>query len=203
MKKILLIAIGFLFIISCKSQDKENPKKLGEKNNAFYLDRMTFKENKDVLLSGVKYVMGNVNDKATLYNISSPEKILVKIGNCDVEFDYMQFWTNKSTNKFILLELEAESDDNKNKQIIENLKKSFTMVDLTDKELLKEDIGNPNAFLYHKSYLFKSSEMYVYMKTTTFKDKKEKDRVLLNFYSYPYDNVLIDTEQISTQIINQ
>ncbi|MGU3373948.1 hypothetical protein [Chryseobacterium sp. M5A1_1a] len=203
MKKILLIGLSFLFIISCKSQDKENPKKLGEKNNTFYLDRITFKENKDTLLSGVKYVIGNINDKATLYNINDPEKILVKIGSCDIKFDYMQFWTNKSTNKFILLELEAESDDNKNKEIIENLKKSFKMVDLTDKEILKEDIRDPNTFLYHKSYLFKSSDVYVFMKSITFKDKKEKDRIFLNFYSYPYDSVLIETEQVSSQIINQ
>lgn len=203
MKKILLLTLSFLLIISCKSQEKENPKILGEKNQIFYLDRLSFNENKDILLSNVKYVIGNINDKAILYNINTPENIILNIGSTNVIFDYMQFWVNKKTNKFIFLELEAEADENKTKEILKNLSQSFKMIDLTDKEILKEDIADKNTFMFHKNYLFKSSNVYVNIETIEFKDKKEKDRIRLNFYSYPYDKILIESNQISEKIINQ
>jgi len=203
MKKILLLTLSFLLILSCKSQEKENPKILGEKNQIFYLDRLSFNENKDILLSNVKYVIGNINDKAILYNINTPENIILNIGSTNVIFDYMQFWVNKKTNKFIFLELEAEADENKTKEILKNLNRSFKMINLTDKEILKEDIADKNTFIYHKNYLFKSSSVYVNLETIEFRDKKEKDRIRLNFYSYPYDKILIESNQISEKIINQ
>ncbi|KQS90064.1 hypothetical protein [Chryseobacterium sp. Leaf394] len=82
-------------IISCKSQEKENPKALGKKDQKFYLDRLSFNESKDVLFSNVKYVTGNINDKATLYNINNPENISLNIGDVNIIFDYRQFWINK------------------------------------------------------------------------------------------------------------
>ncbi|MFK8281921.1 hypothetical protein [Capnocytophaga cynodegmi] len=95
MKKILVLTLSFLLIMSCKSQQKENPKGLDEKNQIFYLDRLSFNENKEVLLSNVEYVIGNVGDKVILYNINTPENILLNIGNTNIIFDYMQFWVNK------------------------------------------------------------------------------------------------------------
>ncbi len=41
------------------------------------------------------------------------------------------------------------------------------------------------------------------METITFKDKKEKNKVRLNFYRYPFDNLLIKLNQVSEQIIKQ
>lgn len=192
-----------MFITSCKSQEKENPKILGNKYGTFNLDRVTFKENKDFLLSKVKYVLGNINNKVNLYNIDKPETLLLKIGDLDVKFDYLQFWLNKKTNNFIFIESEAKSNETKNQEIIKNLEKSFKMIDLTDKERLKEDKKDKNTFIYHTSYLFKSANVYVYMETITFKDKKDKDNVSLNFYSYPFDKTLIESDQVSQKIINQ
>lgn len=203
MKKILLLTLSVLLIISCKSQEKENPKKLGEKDQTFYLDRLSFNENKDVLFSNVKYVVGNINDKAILYNINNPENIILNIGSTNVRFDYMQFWVNKITNKFIFLELEAEADVNKTNDIIKNLNQLFKMIDLTDKEILKQDIADKNTFMYHKNYLFKSNNIYISLETIEFKDKREQNRIRLNFYSYPYDNILIESNQISDKILNQ
>ena len=77
------------------------------------------------------------------------------------------------------------------------------MIDLTDKERLNEDIKDKKTYLYHKSYLFKSAKVYVFMETITFKDKKEKNKVRLNFYRYPFDNLLIELNQVSEQIIKQ
>ncbi|WP_128414344.1 hypothetical protein [Chryseobacterium sp. Leaf394] len=39
------------------------------------------------------------------------------------------------------------------------------------------------------------------METIEFKDKREQDRIRLNFYSYPYDNILIESNQISDKIL--
>ncbi|ATA88513.1 hypothetical protein CGC58_01430 [Capnocytophaga stomatis] len=189
--------------MSCKSQEKENPKTLGEKNQIYYLDRLSFNENKDVLLSNVGYVMGDFSDKAILYNINSPENILLNIGSTNIIFDYMQFWADKKTNKLILLELEAEADEDKIKEVIKSLNQSFKMVDLTDEEMLKEDISDKNTFMYHKNYLYKSDNIYVHLEIIEFKDKKEKDRIRLNFYSYPYDKILIELNQINEKITNQ
>ncbi|EKB57719.1 hypothetical protein [Bergeyella zoohelcum] len=203
MRKIFILTLSFFLIISCKTQEKENPKTLGEKNQIFYLDRFSFNENKDVLLSNVEYVIGNINDKLILYNISTPENIVLNIDNTGVAFDYMQFWVNKKTDKFIFLELEAEADEDKIQEVIKSLNQSFKMIDLTDKERLKEDISDKNTFFYHKNYLYKSSNVYAYLETIEFKDKKEKDRIRLNFYSYPYDKILIELNKISVKIINQ
>ncbi|GIJ93226.1 hypothetical protein CAPN001_06360 [Capnocytophaga stomatis] len=203
MKKILVLTLSFLLIMSCKSQQKENPKGLGEKNQIFYLDRLSFNENKEVLLSNVEYVIGNVDDKVILYNINTPENILLNIGSTNIIFDYMQFWVNKRTNKFIFLELEAETDENKIKEIIKSLNQSFKMVDLTNKERLEEDISDENTFMYHKNYLYKSNDVYIHLETIEFKDKKEKDRIRLNFYSYPYDKILLELNQINEKITNQ
>lgn len=196
MKKIVALTLIFLLTISCKSREKENPKTLGEKNQTFYLDRLSFNENKEVLLSNVEYVIGNVDDNVILYNINTPENILLNIGNTHIIFDYMQFWVNKKTNKFIFLELEAETDENKIEEVIKSLNQSFKMVDLTNKERLEENISDENTFMYHRNYLYKSSDVYVHLETIEFKDKKEKDRIRLNFYSYPYDNLLIELNQI-------
>ncbi|WP_157909174.1 hypothetical protein [Capnocytophaga stomatis] len=203
MKRILVLTLSLLLMMSCKSQEKENPKTLGEKNQIYYLDRLSFNENKDVLLSNVGYVMGDFSDKAILYNINSPENILLNIGSTNIIFDYMQFWADKKTNKLILLELEAEADEDKIKEVIKSLNQSFKMVDLTDEEMLKEDISDKNTFMYHKNYLYKSDNIYVHLEIIEFKDKKEKDRIRLNFYSYPYDKILIELNQINEKITNQ
>ncbi|MBD8083099.1 hypothetical protein [Chryseobacterium caseinilyticum] len=99
--------------------------------------------------------------------------------------------------------MEAEADENKTSDIIKNLSESFKKIDLTDKEILEEDISDKNTFMYHKNYLFKSSNMYINLETIEFKDKKEQNRIRLNFYSYPYDDILIESNQISDKILNQ
>ena len=45
--------------------------------------------------------------------------------------------------------------------------------------------------------------MYINLETIEFKDKKEQNRIRLNFYSYPYDDILIESNQISDKILNQ
>jgi hypothetical protein len=201
MIRVFLILLSIFFVTSCKS--KQNPKYIGKDDGTFYLDHLTFNENKDSLLSHTKYVLGSINDKVNVFNIDKPETLALKIGSTGVRFDYLQFWVNKETNKFIFLESEAESNEAKNQEIINNLKQSFKMIDLTDKERLSEDIKDRKTYLYHKSYLFKSAKVYVYMETITFKDKKEKNKVRLNFYSYPFASLLIELNQINTQIIDQ
>ncbi len=98
------------------------------------------------MLSHTKHVVISINDKVNSYHINTPEALVLKIGNADVKFDYLQFWVNKNTNKFIFLESEVESNETKNQEIIKNLKQTFKMIDLTDKERLNEDIKDKKPF---------------------------------------------------------
>ncbi|OWP87420.1 hypothetical protein BWK60_03870, partial [Flavobacterium covae] len=180
--RIVIIIVSFLNITICKSQEKENPKYLEKKDNTFYIDKITFKENKDTLFSKITHVLGNINDKVYLYNIDSPENISTNIGNTNIKFDYMQFWIKKNTNNLFFLELEAYSDDKKNQNIINSFDKRFKKIDLTDKKKLKKDIEDINTFMYYKNYLFKSVDIYFYLETITFKKKKEKNRIRLYVY---------------------
>ncbi|AMO19110.1 hypothetical protein V8245_13885 [Flavobacterium columnare] len=201
--RIVIIIVSFLNITICKSQEKENPKYLEKKDSTFYIDKITFKENKDTLFSKITHVLGNINDKVYLYNIDSPENISTNIGNTNIKFDYMQFWIKKNTNNLFFLELEAYSDDKKNQNIINSFDKRFKKIDLTDKKKLKKDIEDINTFMYYKNYLFKSVDIYFYLETITFKKKKEKNRIRLYVYKYPFDSILIELNQINDKIINQ
>ncbi|QYS86902.1 hypothetical protein JJC03_02535 [Flavobacterium oreochromis] len=201
--RIIIGIICFLYISDCKSQYQENLKYLEKKSNPFYIDKITFKENKDTLFSSVTYILANINNKVNLYNIDFPENILTNIGSINLRFDYMQFWVNQKTDNLIFLELQADSNEKMNEDIIKNFDKNFKRVELTDKKILDKEIKDINTFMYHKRYLFKSSDIYFYLDTITFKDKKEEGRIHLYVYKYPFDSILIELNQINHKIINQ
>lgn len=127
--KLLLAAICMLFVYSCKSQEKENPKTLG--NQDFHLERMTFQENPVVLFGKNKYYRTSVKDdqnKDIAYNyiISKKENgpVKVSLGSRDVSKDKFDFKADQN-NKLIGASVSFTSKENVKENIIKDLDKIF------------------------------------------------------------------------------
>ncbi|HEX8576794.1 MAG TPA: hypothetical protein VF677_10925 [Flavobacterium sp.] len=147
---------------------------------------------KNNILSKAEYTTTSYKAKFDLHRINDPEKFPVDFNGKKMLFDYMVIWEKKENKETVLIEFEGNTDKQNNNDIIKFLARNFQKVDLDSKKRLKELIEAPSVFFYHKNQLFKSDDVYIFMETINFKDKKEKNRINLYFYKYPYDRSLLE-----------
>ncbi|POR18458.1 hypothetical protein BWK58_14675 [Flavobacterium columnare] len=187
-----------MIIFSCNSQNKKNQYQSDKNAEYFQLNNI-----KDSLLSKAEYTTTQYKKEFNLYRINYPEKFPVQFDREKMLFDYIVIWEEKNNKEIVLIEFEGDIDALNNNKINDLLTKNFQKIDLDSKKRLKEFIEDPTVFFYHKNDLFKSNDVYVFMETINFKDKKEKNRINLYFYKYPFDRFLLEQNLINGRIIDK
>ncbi|MCH4831965.1 MULTISPECIES: hypothetical protein [Flavobacterium] len=192
--KTILIIFFCSITFSCNSQNKEEQYKNIEH---FQLNNI-----KDSILSKAEYTTTQYKREFDLHRINYPEKFPVQFNGEKMLFDYIVIWEKKITKEIVLIEFEGDIEAHNNKINI-FLTNNFEKIDLDSKKRLKEFIEDPNVFFYSKNQLFKSDNIYIFMETINFKEKKKKNRINLYFYKYPFDKFLINQNLINGKIIEK
>ncbi|WP_415324826.1 hypothetical protein [Chryseobacterium sp. MMS23-Vi53] len=128
--KFLFAIICVLFVYSCKSQEKENPKTLGSSN--FDLEKISFNEDPTTLFGKNKYYKTSIKDDnnsdiAYNYIISKKENphVKVSLGNTDISKYKYDFKVSKD-NKIIGVTTSFTTSEDLKDKIIKDLESQFS-----------------------------------------------------------------------------
>ncbi|MFK7079286.1 hypothetical protein V3470_12600 [Flavobacterium oreochromis] len=196
---IFLINYCLLFMSSCNSQNKENPKKIG--NGAFRLEKITFKENKDTLFSKVNPILeSNKYSNIDIYFIESDQEVTM-IGNEFLDFSRMDWYINKYEREIIALDIFSSKLPSRNYENVLNfLGENFEKKDLTNYKIF--DTSKKILKAYTNTYLFKSNDKYILIDYTIFEKNRDSDNFRIRIYKYPFDKNLIKENLIDKLILN-
>lgn len=128
--KFLLAITCILFVYSCKSQEKENPKTLGSNN--FDLEKISFSEDPTTLFGKNKYYKTSIKDDnngdiAYNYIISKKENpdVKVSLGSTDISKYKYDFKVSKD-NKIIGVTTSFTTSEDLKDKIIKDLENQFS-----------------------------------------------------------------------------